>query len=138
MKSGRFFLMLFTALLAVLYQCRHKPEDQFAVGNPCHPDTVYFERDILPLLRSSCAKAGCHDAATAMDGVILDTYADVIATGDVRSGRPDNSDLFEVLVEDKPEKRMPPPPLPTLSNDQIEMVRTWILQGADNLSCDGE
>ncbi len=137
MKTGRLYPIFLAALLAVFYQCRHKPEDQFTNGNPCHPDTVYFERDILPVLRSSCAKAGCHDA-TPEDGVILDTYANVMATGDVRPGNPGGSDLYEVLIETRPDKRMPPPPQPPLSADQIEMIRKWILQGAKNLSCDDE
>ena len=129
----------FIPILVLLFQhCRHEPEAPLVTGIPCHPDTVYFERDLMPLLNSSCAKAGCHDIESAMDGVILDSYANVMATGDVKPGNPDGSDLYEVLVEDKPEKRMPPPPLPALDNDQIAMIRKWILHGAQNLTCDDE
>jgi hypothetical protein len=138
MKVQHALLLIFIFSALLLIMCRHEPEFVNTNGKPCDPDTVYFERDLLPLLLSSCAKAGCHDAATARDGVILDSYANVIATGDVKPGNPDGSDLYEVLVEDRPEKRMPPPPLPALSNDQIAMVRKWILQGAKNLTCDDE
>jgi hypothetical protein len=138
MRNTRVFLAFITVLVFLIVQCRHEPENGQITGNPCHPDTVYFQRDILPLLNSSCAKAGCHDAASAMDGVILDNYASVMATADVRPGNPNGSDLYEVLVEDRPEKRMPPPPLDPLSSEQIAMIRKWILQGAKDLTCDDE
>ena len=38
------------------------PIDTTPTGTPCDPDVVYFSKDILPLLRSNCAKSGCHDA----------------------------------------------------------------------------
>jgi hypothetical protein len=129
-------LLFFAVLILLISQCRHEPEFPPISGIPCHPDTVYFERDLLPVLRSSCAKSGCHDAGTAVDGVILESYAQVMATADVRPGNPDGSDLYEVLIEDDPDKRMPPSALPPLTNDQIAMVRKWILQGAQNLFCD--
>lgn len=104
---------------------------------PCDPDTVYFANDILPLLNSSCGISGCHDAATASDGVNLTTYSSIINTGDVRPGNANNSDLYEVLLETDPDKKMPPPGSGiVLTNDQIAMIYTWIQQGAKNNSCD--
>lgn len=136
MKHSHLLLFITLSISLVIIQCRHEPENPQISGNPCHPDTVYFKRDILPLLLSSCAYAGCHDAASAMDGVILDSYANVITTADVKPGNPNGSDLYEVLVEDDEDKRMPRPPFPRLSNEQIATVRKWILQGAKNLTCD--
>ncbi|MBE0663332.1 MAG: hypothetical protein IH597_12810 [Bacteroidales bacterium] len=138
MKPGHLIFIPVILVAILIVQCRHEPENVPIVGDPCHPDTVYFERDILPLLLSSCAFAGCHDAATASDGVILDSYSNVKNTGDVKPGNPNGSDLYEVLVEDDEEKRMPKPPYPRLGNDQIAMVRKWILQGAKDLTCDEE
>lgn len=126
--------LIFAGMILIQGACRHEPEK--IAGNPCHPDTVYFARDILPLLLSSCAKAGCHDAASAADGVILDSYQNVMQTADVKPFDPDKSDLYEVLVETDPDKIMPRPPLPALSNTQIQTVRKWILQGAKNNRCD--
>lgn len=104
---------------------------------PCDPDTVYFLNDVLPLLNSSCGISGCHDPATASDGVILTNYTDIIATADVRPGNPAGSDLYEVLVETDPAKRMPPAGSGvSLTNDQINTIYTWIQQGGLNNECD--
>jgi mono/diheme cytochrome c family protein len=112
------------------------PGDTTATGDVCSPDTVYFAQDVLPLLISNCALSGCHDDQSAQDGVVLTSYASVMSTADVRPNRPGNSDLYEVLVEDDADKRMPPPPRDPLSTEQIAMIATWINQGAQDLSCD--
>lgn len=113
------------------------PNDTTKPGKPCDPDTIYFERDILPILSSNCAYSGCHDANTASDDVILDSYINVMTSkADVRPGDPDGSDLYEVITETDPGKRMPPPPNSPLTNAQIQKIRKWILQGAQDLSCD--
>lgn len=138
MRSSKVFFPLIAILVFLVVQCRHEPDKVPVTGNPCHPDTVYFQRQILPVLLSSCAYAGCHDANTAMDDVILDSYTNVVNTADVKPGNPDGSDLYEVLVEDRPEKRMPPPPLPSLPDEHIAMIRKWINHGAQDLICDDE
>ncbi len=105
-------------------------------GDPCDPDTVYFEQDLLPILQSSCALADCHDDVTQQDGVRLTDYASVMATADVDPYDPEGSDLYEVLLENDPDKRMPPPPNNPLTQEQIDMVYKWIAQGAQDLHCD--
>lgn len=132
------FLSLFLMLAAA---CRHEPVlppggNGGGSGKPCSPDSVYFSRDVLPILVSNCAKSGCHDAASREEGIVLDSYNNVMATGDVRPGRPGNSDLYEVLLESDPDKRMPRPPADPLSAPQVALIRKWIEQGAQNLSCD--
>ncbi len=107
-------------------------------GHPCDPDTIYFERDLLPILQSACAQPGCHDAITQQDGVRLTDYASVMATGKIKPGDPEDSELYEVITDPDPDKRMPPPPNSTLPADQIAMVEKWIQQGAQNLFCDDE
>lgn len=102
----------------------------------CHPDTVYYNRDIQPLLNANCAYSGCHDAATASNGVNLSNYNSVISTADVRAFNPTGSDLYEVITETDLNKRMPLPPNAPLSAEQINTVRTWIMQGAQNLICE--
>ncbi|MEZ5197024.1 MAG: c-type cytochrome domain-containing protein [Bacteroidales bacterium] len=107
-------------------------------GIPCDPDTVYFQNDILPLLQSSCGISGCHDPLTAEDDVILTSYYFVMQTADVVPFEPWESDIVEVINESDPEDRMPPPPASPLSQDQKDMIYTWILQGALNNYCEQE
>lgn len=125
--------------------CKHDPVVP-GVGNPnpnapvvtsqgCNSDTVYFENEILPLLISNCAMSGCHDAQTRAEGINLTNYAGVISGGEVSPGRPGSSDLYEVLIETRLDKLMPPPPYPALPADKIARVRKWIEQGAKNNAC---
>lgn len=104
-------------------------------GTPCDPEVVYFELDVLPILRSNCAFGGCHDDATAQDGVILTSYTSVMNTADVEAFDLDGSDLYEVITENDEDKRMPPPPNNPLNSAQINLISKWILQGAKNETC---
>lgn len=142
-KSFHWFAILFIAVFVMLPGCKHEPEaipdpDPDPTGRPCHPDTVYFENDILPLLQSSCALSGCHDVNTQADGVNLTNYNAIIQTADVRPFNPGNSDLYERITDTDLDKIMPPPPRQSLSAEQIQMVYTWIMQGALNNGCDPE
>lgn len=110
--------------------------DTTNVGVPCDPNVIYFEMQVLPILQSNCAFSGCHDVASAQDGVILESYDYVMQTGDVEPFDLGDSEIYEVLVEDDLDDVMPPPPATPLSNEQINIIATWILQGAENLTCD--
>ena len=105
-------------------------------GQPCDPDTMYFQNKVLPLIISSCAKSGCHDAATQQDGVDLSTYDRIMATGDVEPGNPNDSEIYEVLNETDPDKIMPRPPNAPFTAAEKETIRKWIAQGARNNACD--
>jgi hypothetical protein len=136
-------LLLLIMPLAAMEGCTHDPLTAREVTivrepRPCDADSVYFENDIQPLLGLFCATSGCHDEATAEEGVVLTTYDRVMSTGDVRAGQPENSELYDVLLKTDPQERMPPSPRAALSADQIEMVRKWIAQGALNNRCDEE
>ena len=60
----------------------------------------------------------------------------MIVTGDVEPFDLESSDLYEVLVDDDEGDRMPQAPRARLPQDQINLIATWILEGAENLSCD--
>lgn len=130
-------------VLALTSSCKHTPEsvpdpnpdDTLVNTRPCHPDTVYFVNTILPLLQSGCALSGCHNEASARDGVILTDYARILTTGEVKPGNPGESKLYKVMIDDDPDDRMPPPPMQAFTAEQIDRVRTWILQGAKNNRC---
>lgn len=102
---------------------------------PCDPEVVYFENEILPILRSNCAKSGCHDAASHQDNIILDSYENVMASDIIKLFDSEDSDLFEVITETDPDKVMPEPPNQRLSAEQIVRIGRWIDQGAKALSC---
>jgi hypothetical protein len=131
-------------LIAVLLtaSCKHEiPEPPGGGGgNPppssiCSPDTVYFQQQVLPLLVSNCAMSGCHDVATHEEGVILTDYNSIMNTGDVRPYYPNNSEIYEKIMDNDDDDRMPPPPRSPLTTQQKETIRKWIAQGAKNNSC---
>jgi len=112
------------------------PIDTTIIQMPCDSNVIYFEQDVLPILVSNCAFSGCHNAASAQDGVILESYETVMQTADVEPFNLNDSELWEVLVDNDLDDRMPPDPTPALSQTQISTITTWILQGALNLECD--
>jgi hypothetical protein len=106
------------------------------MGIPCDPEKVYFELDVLPILKSNCAVSRCHDVTTAQKDIILDSYANVINSGKVTPFDLDESKIYRVITETEPEDRMPPDPNNPLNANQIELISKWILQGAEDLICD--
>ncbi len=100
----------------------------------CDSDTIYFQNTILPLVVSSCATTGCHDKKSHRDGIILTDYSSIIKTGKIKAGKPGDSEFFESLT-DSDDDLMPPSPMDPLSAEQIQMLETWILQGAKNNEC---
>ena len=126
------FFLAFGAIL-LLPSCKHELPEAIDDSSPCLSGVVYFKNDVLPILQSNCAMSGCHDAATAREGIRLTDYANVMRAG-VEAGKSGNSDLYEVLVENDPKDIMPPPPA-KLTADQIKTIKDWIDQGAKNNAC---
>jgi uncharacterized membrane protein len=136
---------LFIATIALLFACRHElpfPVDNgtgTGGGNPlpvasCHPDSVYFVNQILPIISSNCTMSGCHDNITHADGVNLTSYTQIMKY--VRAGDAADSKLYKVIIKTGSD-RMPPPPMPALTATQKSLIQKWINQGAKNNSCIG-
>ncbi len=111
-------------------------DDPGGGGNPCDPDTVYFQNEILPLILSSCATTDCHDRLTDEQDILLVDYASIIQYGEIEPGDPDNSKLYEKIIDTDPDDRMPPPPANPLTIEQKNNIKKWIEQGAKNNYCD--
>ena len=140
-------LYVFSIFLLSLASCKHDPNISKVVqlpGDPsdqptggtdeCDPDSIYFEKDVLPLLTTYCV-SGCHDEATANEGVVLSSYARIMSTAEVKAGNLGGSELYEVITETDPDKRMPPPPAAALTAENVDIIRKWIIQGALNNTC---
>lgn len=146
MKNLARSLVAGIAMLLTLWACKHEipdpnPGDGGNTGGgttgggtqPCSPDSVYFQQQILPLIVSNCAKSGCHDAASHVEGLNLTTYAGIMKI--VKPNNPGGSELLSVIVTNDLGNRMPPPPDPKMPQDQINLITKWIQQGAKNNSC---
>ena len=103
--------------------------------NPVTPsDDICFNTQILPIFVSNCAKSGCHDAVSHQHGYVFTSYAGVMEGID--DDDPLDSEIAEVISENDPDDRMPPPPNPPLTNAQINLIYQWMLQGAQNTDCE--
>jgi hypothetical protein len=105
-------------------------------GNPCSPDTIYFQNQILPLLISNCSESGCHNPTDARKGIIVTSYEDLLNTVDgVTNNNWEENELMEVLFLNDEDDRMPPAPNQKLTFEQVNLIATWIGQGARNNAC---
>ena len=142
------FLPALLAVMALgLFHCQHDPfladEDMTPTDGSdpqtdtlCDPDVVYFDNQVLPILRSNCALSGCHNAATAEEGIVLESYESLMRARIVDTRSPSESKLYEVLVKGDGDERMPPPPAERLDPELIDLIADWIRQGAKNLKCE--
>lgn len=119
-----------TAAATIVVRPNGPPGDTAKNGEIC------FQRDVLPIVQSNCAKSGCHDVTTRQKGFAFVNYDGVLRGID--PGRPDNSEIYEKITETRSDKRMPPPPNTPLTSQQIATIRQWILEGARNTICPPE
>ena len=96
---------------------------------------VSYANDVQPILNESCL--GCHGGPGADGEIVIElgydmsTYEGLMAGSDygpvIEPGDPDNSLFLDMIVNgDMPEDGDPLPP------EQIEIIRTWIAEGAQN------
>ncbi len=107
-----------------------------AISSPCTGnDRVDFNRDIRSLFSNRCLTCHGPDENERASELRLDTEAgsriDLGGYAAVVPGKPDQSLLIERLTTDDEELRMPPAGKgPRLTDDQVDLVRRWIQQGA--------
>lgn len=150
---GKSYWVLKISILAIVLfgeACVHQPLNPLTnngeqPGTPvtpvppdCHYDgTVCFESSVLPIFISSCAKTGCHDAATRREGYNLSSYTTIVSRG-ITPGNANSSKLYRVLFATGEDMMPPDAPLTKAQKDSIAL---WINQGAKNTtncncSCD--
>jgi mono/diheme cytochrome c family protein len=84
---------------------------------------------VKALFSQRCYK--CHRYDVAKGGIkILHHRLLVTVRKVVVPGRPEDSELFQLLTTADEEARMPPAPAARLSPEEIATVRAWILEGA--------
>ncbi|MBS1512224.1 MAG: hypothetical protein JST86_15350 [Bacteroidetes bacterium] len=130
-------VILFSGILSCKHEIPEIPDVPVPVAGgeqTCSADTVYFQNKVLPLLNSSCAMSGCHDAVTRKEGINLSTYERIMATGGIVPGNPSGSKLYKAIIKTGSE-RMPPPPAAAFTAAQKDIIYKWILQGAKNNAC---
>lgn len=98
---------------------------------------VDFNRDIRPILSDHCFNCHGPDANTLQAGLRLDQEESVFAAAEsgnlpVVRGDVGASELINRIVSDDPGEVMPPPDFDKpLSPGQADLLRRWIVQGAN-------
>ena len=106
-------------------------------GNTEPPAATYS--NVQSIFNSNCTTSGCHDAQSASSGVILSSYDNTMNSVGDQYGKkiviPDSASASPLVdkIESNPEfgNRMPAGG-PFLSTEQINLIKEWINNGAEN------
>lgn len=121
-------------LMGNFESCKHQRDPYADVDGSGR--TICFESEVLPLFQSYCASAGCHGNGSSAEGVSLDSYAHITAGDNIVPNRLYDSKVFDAMTGGG-EEAMPPGGRPQLTEEQIRLIGTWIMQGAENTTnCD--
>ncbi len=128
--------MLYCSFWAIS-SCSKKKSIEPKPGNP----TIDFNAEIFPILQARCNAAGCHGGQTVADtagGLVFSSFETMRQTVGLKTswtkplvipGNPDSSHLVLTIRQSRPSV-MPPAPLPSLSQTEINKISDWIKQGA--------
>ncbi|MDE2924924.1 MAG: PSD1 and planctomycete cytochrome C domain-containing protein [Acidobacteriota bacterium] len=105
------------------------------IASAAQDSKVDFQRQIRPLLSDACFQCHGPDPKVRMAGLRLDLREDLFQArtsgAPVVPGDPDNSLIIQRISHEDANLRMPPAySQKTLSDDQIDLVRRWISDGA--------
>lgn len=96
-------------------------------------ESVDFETKVWPIIERSCLQ--CHDSGTAFSNLRLDSPEKILAGGDlgkvVVAGEPDNSPLVLRVALPMDDLDFMPIEGDPLTEEEIELMKTWIKEGAD-------
>jgi hypothetical protein len=102
---------------------------------PAADRPVSFNRDVRAILSDKCFKCHGPDAAARKADLRLDQRAAAVEAGAIVPGKPEDSLLIERIFSDDREQVMPPPATgKTLNVREKDVLRRWIVEGAEYLS----
>ena len=106
-----------------------RPVEGHALPAVAQQGPVSFSRQVLPIFQETCAE--CHGPETKEVELGLTTYADVMKGSEygpvVEAGNPGESILLDMVAAGEMPQEAPP-----LEEDQVELIRSWIQQGAQD------
>ena len=98
-------------------------------GRAIADDRTQLAAQVKQIFRTRCYE--CHGQSRTEAGInVMDRDSYVAADGQIIPGDIDGSYLFDTIVSDDENVRMPRSPLPALRPDEIRIVRKWIAEGA--------
>jgi WD40 repeat protein len=96
---------------------------------------VSYWKTIRPIFQEHCQ--GCHQPAKAMGGLVMTSVEQIKKGGEselpgIVPGKPDESSLVEQITSQDGQPPAMPKGKPALAAGDIELVRAWIAQGAED------
>lgn len=130
---------IFIPILSILFftSCMTNTED-LTGSDTINPEVVSYSGDVQPIFNQTCGGSGCH-IQSSQNNVNLSSYSSTISSigtnyGEniVVPGLPDSSPLVD-KIEANPElgSRMPLTG-GYLTPEEIQIIRTWISNGAED------
>jgi len=104
--------------------CYNDNYEELYPSGGCDISNTTYAATISKITQQNCALSGCHDAATASSGVVLETYAGLKAIVD--DGR-----LIKVVNHESGVSPMPKNAA-QLDACTISKLQTWVNNGAQN------
>lgn len=103
------------------------------------PETISYNLHIRPILSENCFACHGPDANKRESGLRLDREEDALSALKEQPdrhalvpGNPDASDAYHRILSSDQNERMPPPSSNlSLTDNQIQLIEKWILQGAE-------
>lgn len=128
-----FSYLLSTIFFVLLFYACDDTIVQTDIDNRIIPESeVSFSEHIYPVLNAKCAFAGCHEDQTSAGNFSVTTWSNVVADPQIVFPYfPNNSKLIWA-IEWTGSSPMPPVGYPYLTQNQIEGITTWVLEGAKN------
>jgi WD40 repeat protein/mono/diheme cytochrome c family protein len=107
----------------------------FAAEAPATGEKVSYHQHVKPIFQAQCQ--GCHQPAKQSGGFEMTNFARLLAGGEsgvkaVVPGNPDESYLVDEITPDKNGKAEMPRGAPALSATDIDLIRRWIAEGAQD------
>jgi hypothetical protein len=93
---------------------------------------VSYQQHIQPVFEVKCATSGCHEDATRAGGLSLTSWFNTTAPGVVNPFQPQNSRLVWAIEGQAGISPMPPIGFRPLTLNQINGIKKWIEEGAEN------
>lgn len=123
MSSNKLLLLLPAALLLVVSGCYwDKAEKLYPAPATCNTDSVTYSGTVKAILSQHCALSGCHNAATASGGVVLEALSGAQAVAK-------NGSLLGAINHDPAYVAMPQN-APKLDDCTIRQISKWVADGA--------
>ena len=139
MKKVGSVIFILTLLLMLMEQCKHEPAEtprqNVTTIDSTHNnqndttkkppagtgDSACFNTQILPLVLSTCALGGCHDAHSASKGYVFTNYA--------------NTKKYAAVINSVTVRATMPRNLPRWTPVQTALFQKWIAEGARDVEC---